>query len=782
EEQVKWLQDASNSVKRNAFYMKRALDEDNLREALRFSAAMLVELRTSLLTPQKYFELYMQAFDELRHLEAFFKEEHSKGRSYADLYELVQHAGNVLPRLYLLCTVGSCFIRSKEAHAKDILKDLVEMCKGVQHPTRGLFLRSYLCQVSRGLLPDTGSEYEGDGGDINDALEFLLLNFTEMNKLWVRMQHQGSGKDRERKEGERQQLADLVGKNLTYISQLEGLDFKLYQDVVQSRMMEQVVSCKDEIAQQYLMQCIIQGFPDEFHLGTLPTLLAALPELQSGVKVHLVLASLLDRLSRFAATDASVVDQFNDSDAFGQLLGAATRVSEQHTEMPGADIAAMYISLANFVGAVYPDHLDYIDRVLQSCHEALEGHGDIREDRTEKQIVALLTLPLTSYDPVTVLGLSTYPRVMSLLKPATCKAMAVKIVQTILKVGTEISEPAQVEMLLDFIAPLVADVHLDGGDDDEEDFEDEQGLVARLIHRLRASDPAQHYALLQTARERFSAGGARRLRHTLPPIAFAALGIVARLAAADDAKATGPSPKEVLQFVHQCAAQLAEAGENAEMALQLFLTAAQSASEHARLELIAYEFFEQAFILFEEAIPDSASERVALASITGALQRCRIFPAEPRATLVHKATGYSAKLLRKADQCRAVLACSHLYWQSHIVQVQDGEHVMMCLKRALKIAHAAQQQLAVALRSSDTLPAWLFVEILNHYLYYFDQGLSSISASVLQNLLELVANEMAGENCQADAGLVAFYNTTLAHIAAQKVKPEKASLYEALQI
>lgn len=48
---------------------------------------------------------------------------------------------------YLLCTVGSCYIRSKETAAKDILKDLVELCKGVQHPTRGLFLRSYLCQV-----------------------------------------------------------------------------------------------------------------------------------------------------------------------------------------------------------------------------------------------------------------------------------------------------------------------------------------------------------------------------------------------------------------------------------------------------------------------------------------------------------------------------------------------------------------------------------------------------------------------------------------------------------
>ena len=72
----------------------------------------------------------------------------------------------------------------------------------------------------------------------------------------------------------------------------------LLQEVVQARMMEQVVSCKDEIAQQYLMQCIIQGFPDEFHLGTLPALLAALPELQQGVRVHLIVASLLDRFSR----------------------------------------------------------------------------------------------------------------------------------------------------------------------------------------------------------------------------------------------------------------------------------------------------------------------------------------------------------------------------------------------------------------------------------------------------------------------------------------------------
>jgi hypothetical protein len=48
---------------------KHTQDEDNLREALRFSAAMLGELRTSFLSPQKYYELYMQVFDELANLE-----------------------------------------------------------------------------------------------------------------------------------------------------------------------------------------------------------------------------------------------------------------------------------------------------------------------------------------------------------------------------------------------------------------------------------------------------------------------------------------------------------------------------------------------------------------------------------------------------------------------------------------------------------------------------------------------------------------------------------------
>lgn len=190
EDEEKWLAEGIAGIQHNAFYLHRAVDSNNLREALKYSAQLLSELRTSRLSPHKYYELYMRAFDELRRLEMFFKDEERHGCSVVDLYELVQHAGNVLPRLYLLCTVGSVYIKSKEAPAKDVLKDLVEMCRSVQHPIRGLFLRSYLAQISRDKLPDIGSEYEGDGDTVMDAVDFVLQNFTEMNKLWVRMQHQ----------------------------------------------------------------------------------------------------------------------------------------------------------------------------------------------------------------------------------------------------------------------------------------------------------------------------------------------------------------------------------------------------------------------------------------------------------------------------------------------------------------------------------------------------------------------------------------------------------------
>ena len=58
----------------------------------------------------------------------------------------------------------------------------------------------------------------------------------------------------------------------------------------------QVVNCKDELAQFYLMDCIIQVFPDEYHLQTLDVLLGAYPQLQVSELAHFFVLLLEDAL------------------------------------------------------------------------------------------------------------------------------------------------------------------------------------------------------------------------------------------------------------------------------------------------------------------------------------------------------------------------------------------------------------------------------------------------------------------------------------------------------
>ena len=93
---------------------------------------------------------------------------------------------------------------------------------------------------------------------MQDSISFVLTNFIEMNKLWVRLQHQGHSRDREKREMERKELRILVGTNLVRLSQLDGVDLDLYQKVILPGILEQVVNCKDVIAQEYLMEVVIQ--------------------------------------------------------------------------------------------------------------------------------------------------------------------------------------------------------------------------------------------------------------------------------------------------------------------------------------------------------------------------------------------------------------------------------------------------------------------------------------------------------------------------------------------
>ncbi|KAK6125918.1 hypothetical protein DH2020_040336 [Rehmannia glutinosa] len=599
----------------------------------------------------------MRAFDELRKLEIFFKEETSRGCSIVELYELVQHAGNILPRL--------------------------------------------------------------DADTVMDAVEFVLQNFTEMNKLWVRMQHQ-------------------VGKNLHVLSQIEGVDLEMYKEIVLPRVLEQVVNCKDELAQYYLMDCIIQVFPDEYHLQTLETLLNACPQLQSSVDVKTVLARLMERLSNYAASGAEVI--------------------EAQDNMPIAGVVTLYASLLTFTLQVHPDRLDYVDQILPEPHsfscrsmcKKLSGREKLDDSKATKQIVALLSAPLDKYKDIdTALKLSNYPRVMEYLNDETKKEMANVIIQNIMNNKTCISTAEKVNALFELIKGLIRDLDEDLRDEVlDEDFKEEQNSVARLIQMLQSDDPEEMLKIIHTVRKHILTGGPKRLPYTVPPLIFSSLKLVRRLEDRDESVSgdeASTTPKKIFQIVTQTIEALSSIPVP-ELALGLYLQCAEAAN-NCDLEPVSYEFFTQAYILYEEEITDSKTQVTSIHLIIGTLQRMHVFGVENRDALTHKATG--------------------LVLSQYVIS-QCSFRVLLCLKRALRIANAVQQMANATRGGSGSVV--LLIEILNKYLYFYEKGVSQITVESIQSLIELIRSEMQGDNASSDPAADAFLASTLRYIQFQKDK------------
>ncbi|XP_070664147.1 vacuolar protein sorting-associated protein 35A-like isoform X2 [Malus domestica] len=519
------------------------------------------------------------------------------------------------------------------------------------------------------------------------------------------------------------------------------------------------------------MDCIIQVFPDEYHLQTLDVLLGACPQLQPSVDIKTVLSQLMERLSNYAASSTEVLPEFLQVQAFSKLSNAIGKVIEAQVDMPIIGVVTLYSSLLKFTLHVHPDRLDYADQVLGSFVKKLSGKGKIQDSRATKQVVALLSAPLEKYnDIVTALKLTNYPRVLEFLDSGTNKVMATVIIQSIMKNTTHVLTAEKVEALFELIKGLIEDLDGTLNDEvDEEDFKEEQNSVARLIQMFSNDDPEEMFKIICTVKKHILVGGPTRLPFTVPPLVFSSLKLVRKLQAqdenpfGDDASTT---PKKIFQLLTQTIEALLNVPAP-ELALRLYLQCAETAND-SDLEPVAYEFFTQAYILYEEEISDSKAQVTAIHLIIGTLQRMHVFGVENRDTLTHKATGYSAKLLKKADQCRAIYACSHLFWVDNQESMKDGERVLICLKRALRIANAAQQ-MSNATRGS-TGSVTLFVEILNKYLYFFEKGNPQITVASVQSLIELVTTELQSDSASAEPSTDAFFKSTLRYIQFQKQK------------
>lgn len=385
---------------------------------------------------------------------------------------------------------------------------------------------------------------------VKDSYEFVLSNFIEMNKLWVRIQHMpGDSKTKEmrrQRERERNELRMMVGTNLVRLSELEGVTSAIYGTVILPKILDQIVACHDPLAQAYLMDCIIQVFPDEFHIQTLEVILSVCPKLREKVNIRTILQSIMNRLANYYADELLLNDEEDTEgvkmsvmmDSFSMFDECIKSVLDARgVKLTAREAVRLESALMEFTLKCYPSKLDYMDRCLEVCASALRGegnHGIITasgvhvnaplapiplDDRAIEELEKLLMLPLEEL-ALGVLELRHYSQLLALLPIENRKKLAITLLKVLGTSGEKISSVGELHELFSIITPLMTSS--EGNKSNEE-----QALIAKIYRVMFHEDTDVHFEILSHAKTKVVECGG--MTENLTPIVHAALDLLNRV-------------------------------------------------------------------------------------------------------------------------------------------------------------------------------------------------------------------------------------------------------------
>jgi vacuolar protein sorting-associated protein 35 len=413
---------------------------------------------------------------------------------------------------------------------------------------------------------------------------------------------------------------------------------------------------------------------------------------------------------------------------------------------------------------------------LSACLSLLESSPKglaVTNAKAAKVLFGLVSRPLEHFSAVlAILQLSSWPPLLAHLSFGKQKEVAAVLVGAVIAQGVQITASADAGKLLAFVNPLMLDDPDDEVDQDaarekaiDEDTAAELGPVSRLIHAFSSPSTDDQCRILNATHRQASNAAHRRSPFALVPVVFACLPLARAIKVrVDNGEAVEVGVHKLLSFVATIIQTLVPLAPI--LALRLCLLSAHVADTVGE-EGDAYEFFTQAFTTYEEAVSESRAQLAAVTLACATLHHTKRFDAETYDTLATKTTQYSARLLKKPDQCRAVVKAALLFASNNRNTEGEAEEptkaereprrVLECLQRALKIADSCKV-------SSTHTP--LFVEILDAYLFHFEKKNTAVLPSYLSSLLQLIEQQVAEESAQAGPSAKHFANCQVRRVAA----------------
>jgi len=820
-DQEKILDEALLIVKSQGYQMKVAIENNKLRNSLKFAKAMLDTLKSTTLSPSNYYQLFLSIFDEMQYIYNYFREEARRGRRMKDLYDTVQQCENIIPRLFLLICVASAYIETGQTNATDIIFDLFNLIKGVQNPLRGLFCRYFFLKMIKDRLPDKGNEYEKPGASPDDTIKFILNNLEEMNGLWIRITNNNSiinGGDNDTDDvasslKEREQLKILIGENITRLSSLNSVNVDIYQKKVLPKIIEIILESKDSLSQQYILECVVHAFPDEHNIACMNLLLETCSKLQSNVDVKTIFISLMQKLAKYVENskdEKNIIDSAQK--IFSIVKGNINKImNESNSSMDINKLIELQVAFLNFTIKCCPEkeRLESTNNILIDCVNLLsKNKSEIISNDTIKLIGRLLSVPLESN--MSIFSMGTFPELMRYLDYASRATLSLRIIDSLVNESStvKLDNSEKVSALMDFIRPLLEDSP-DAGEYDQYQFEYEQASVCKLLFIISTNDPQNMYDILNVLKNTFLKGGIKRQKFTLSSLVNAYLTLSYKISYAlnkindvEDSRTEKihedfinyynlkslDTNEQIHKFMKRIYSQINDTisiieNDFSDIALKLYLSLATQINDikidRNLYEEICYNALASAIQIFNKGKINDDLKVDLINQIIGTVLNISILSRDNLVAITSNIIQVSQSLLKRSDQCLAILNCTHLFYKT---LVEDSNKINDCLTKAKKFADYAM---------TNPKNAILFIKIINKYLFFIeksenDESIDFINPEIINDLNELVKNHIQSmkiENKDAEflPLIEEYYNNTI-YLMNQGKKEGKYKILESLNI
>ena len=820
-------------IKEQSFHVNSAIEKNNLRQCLKEAYTMLCEIRTNELSPKNYYNLYVSCVDVMLTIKNYMVEEVNRGRRLIDLYDDVQQAQHVIPRLYLMITVGTIYIERVPRSAKIIIYDMLGLVKAVQNPIKGLFLRNYLLKMIKDKLPDKDNVYLREGAAFEDSLKFIIENMEEMNRLWIRLSAGVGGGEKVRREKERDELKILVGESMNKLSSLENLNIDLYEQIVLPKLLNIILNSKDILCQQYLMECIIHAFPDSFNVKCIEKLLEATSNLEKGVDIGTIFVALMQKLGNYFGRQNKKEEKENNNENDKQIFETAQNIypailknfngymnqnlNKRDNNINPAELNKLFnliLSFMKFSLQCSPEEqkFDSINNCFSLALDVANKYRHRLNDESINKIGLLLTEPLNN--GINIFRMNDFIPLMNFLNFKNKKNLGLTLIETLIEdFNKENSTMEKIDSLdsldnvLKYIQPLLGD-RRDSIQEDESTYEYEQSIVSKLAYIIKTNNPEIIYKILNDLKNIFSHGGVNRRRYTLPPLANRIIQFCHEIAICYESK-KGLLPekmkknknlKSIIESLDISKIENDEifiklniniyklltetidliSQEQPQMAFNLFLYAASQVNSincnKEQLEESCAAFIKNAIIIFEEGRYNPNQKYDMLAQISSLLMTLNINK-DIIGTIIDQLIKGSEKMVQREEQCKAMLVISQLYFSIF----KDTKKVMDCLGKARRFADFAM---------TNPKNLILFVEYLNKILYFIekDEKIIDMKPEQVEDLIELIKGHIRTiKNIPSDdisylEKIEIYFNNTLKLVQSRKINSKNKEFYSAINV